>query len=167
MFRNGALVFGFTSSFRMGQLIRYKFQYPADPLFNPNLDPEKYLATDFMDALRKCLSEGGFGKKVNEVESGGTFLVGFGGKIYSVEGDYQYAAYERPYTSVGVGYEIALGSLYTTAKELTPEGEDRVKYRLLTALRAAEEYNAGVRGPFRYVSTAFDGIKELQDVQPE
>lgn len=49
------------------------------------------------------------------------------------------------YDSCGTGEDAALGAMYATPK-MSPR--DRVK----VALRAAEAFNAGVRGPFHIVS---------------
>jgi ATP-dependent protease HslVU (ClpYQ) peptidase subunit len=52
------------------------------------------------------------------------------------------------YAAVGSGAELALGALYALESSgRTP------RERLKRALSAAEQFNAGVRGPFSFVST--------------
>lgn len=51
VFTNGPFLMGFTTSFRMGQLLRYKFDPPKQTV---NTDDMKYMVTDFIDATRKC-----------------------------------------------------------------------------------------------------------------
>lgn len=139
VFRNGAYILGFTSSFRMGQLLRYAFQ-PPEP---PDWDVYKFMATGFVDAVRKCLKDGGYAETNNGVEKGGHFLVGYGPHLFQVEGDYQVAVAEDGYAAVGCGQDVAVGSLYAT-KDIGLPPEARVKL----ALQASERHNAGVRGPF-------------------
>lgn len=141
VFRNGEYVMGFTSSFRMGQLLRYKLEPPA-----PTSDLERFMATTFIDAVRAVLKEGGWAMKYSEQESGGCFLVGVRGRLFEIDSDYQVGEPAVGFSAVGCGQDIALGALYAT------DGQP-VKKRLRTALEASERFSAGVRGPFSYAST--------------
>ncbi len=143
VFRTGRYLFGFTTSFRMGQLIRYSLK-PT----RPKGDLDRFMTTKFIDAVRDCLKAGGWARKDNEREEGGTFLVGVGGQLFTVYDDYQVAKAADGYAAVGSGDQIALGALYATAKlDLKP------RRRLLLALHAAQRFNAGVRGPFVCLSS--------------
>jgi len=138
VFRKKGYLFGFTTSFRMGQLIRYSLKLPK-----PRGDLDAFMATTFVDALRLCLKTGGWASKENEREEGGTFLVGVKGRLYAVYDDYQVGKAADGYAAVGCGDQIALGALYATAGTgLSP------RRRVKRALAAAERFNAGVRGPF-------------------
>src|SRR4051812_40219218 len=74
VFRNGDFIMGFTTSFRMGQLLAVKFKPPR---YHPDEDVWHFMVDSFVEDARGCLASGGFAKKDNNVESGGTFLVGF------------------------------------------------------------------------------------------
>lgn len=136
VFQRGPYLMGFTTSFRMGQLLRYSL----DPVA-PEGDLDEFMSTAFVDAVRKCLKDGGFAKKDSEREEGGTFLVGVHGRLFTVHDDYQVAEQVTPYAAVGCGADIALGVMYAT-DHLEPS------HRLRIALDAAERHSAGVRGPF-------------------
>ena len=138
VFRNGPFLMGFTTSFRMGQLLRFNLKPPEH---RKGVEPYEYMVTDFVDAARKCLKKGGYAKKENEVESGGDFLVGYRGHLFTVESDYQVAEATDGFNAVGCGAALARGALYITAQKKPRE-------RVLLALKAAEHMNAGVRGPF-------------------
>lgn len=127
---------GFTSSFRMGQLLRYKFVPPEHPV---GMDDFEYLVTNFIDSIRKAFFDNGFGKKDNN--EGGTFLIGYNGKIYNIGSDFQVGIPVNDYDAVGSGRDLALGALHAT-KTVKP-----VK-RLTMALEAASAYNAGVAPPY-------------------
>ncbi|MBM2621819.1 hypothetical protein JIG36_40575 [Actinoplanes sp. LDG1-06] len=138
VFRKGPYLFGFTTSFRMGQLIRYSLMLPK-----PAGDLDAFMSTTFIDALRDCLKAGGWAAKENDREEGGTFLVGVKGQLYAIYDDYQVAKAADGFAAVGCGEPIALGALHATAHiGLEP------KRRVLSALEAAERFSAGVRGPF-------------------
>jgi hypothetical protein len=141
VFRNGKYLFGFTTSFRMGQLIRHALEPPTPPKTPGQLD--RFMSTTFIDAIRDCLKAGGWARRDNDREEGGTFLVGVRGRLYSVEEDFQVGQAADGYAAVGSGAAVALGALYASA--LMPMSPRR---RVKVALRAAERFNAGVRGPF-------------------
>jgi len=136
VFHVGPFVMGFTSSFRMGQLLRYTLTVTA-----PEGDPERFMATTFIDAVRECLKTGGWLSKTSEREEGGTFLVGVTGRLYAVHGDFQVASSSDGYAAVGSGNGLALGSLHTTRGR-------GARYRVNAALEAAAHHNAGVSAPF-------------------
>lgn len=138
-------VFGFTTSYRMGQLLRYKF---VPPLRAPSVDVMTHMATTFIDALRHCFKDGGFSHIENSVESGGHFLVGHEGRLFKVESDFQVGESLHKYDSCGSGEEFALGALHASeGMKLTAEA------RIERALLAAQEFNSFVREPFEIVST--------------
>lgn len=138
VFRNGPYVMGFTSSFRMGQLLRYAFAAPR-----PTTDDlDRFMATTFIDGVRECLKTGGFAEKTNNVEEGGSFLVGVRGTLYAVHSDFQIARTLDGYDAVGCGSDLALGSLHSTRDRQSP------KRRAIAALEAAAHHSAGVAAPF-------------------
>lgn len=139
VFVNGPFIMGFTTSFRMGQLLRYKF---AAPQQTTEQDDMQYMVTSFIDAVRKCFAENGFGKLSDKDHNkGGTFLVGYKGTLYSIHDDFQVGKVALQYDAVGCGEDIALGSLYSSKGK---KPEDRVKL----ALEAASKFSAGVAPPF-------------------
>lgn len=136
--KNGFLI-GIAGSFRMGNLLRFKFQPPA-PVEDE--DAYEFMCTTFLDAVRLCFIEGGYAQKENNVEViDGTFLVGWRGSIYIIEADYQIGTVAEDYAAIGCGMDLALGALYST-KGKPPQD------RLRNALEAAAKFSAGVRGPF-------------------
>lgn len=141
VFRNGQMLFGFTSSWRMGQLLRFSLAIPAP---SKGQDVDAYMATTFVNAVRECLRTGGYARKKDEVESAGTFLVGYEGRLMRVESDYQVGENVDPFDACGAGQDVALGAFYATAglRRMTP------RRRLLVALKAAQRFSAAVREPF-------------------
>jgi hypothetical protein len=143
VFRKGEFVFGFTTSFRMGQLIAHAFTPPPVPKKRSELD--RYMVVDFVDSVRALFKAGGFATTKDGSEQGGSFLVGVRGRLYHVASDYQVGLTADRLHAVGCGADLAIGALLVNG-HLKPEA------RLRQALRAAERRSAGVRGPFRVVS---------------
>lgn len=136
-------IIGFTSSFRMGQLLRFSLK----PVLHLNgLSDYAYMCTGFIDSVRKCFKDGGYmgkDKSDSEREEGGGFLVGYRGVLYEIEQDFQVGINKEPYCSVGCGEDYAHGSLFTTAKlGMSP------RKRIITALETATHFSAAVRPPF-------------------
>ena len=147
----GPMLIGYTTSFRMGQLLRYALDVPHHPDGMPD---DAYMATLFIDAVRACLKEGGYALKEKEQESGGAFLVGYHGKLFMVDSDYQVLRPRDDYHAMGCGAAAATGSLFSTW--------DRMPWiRLEFALGAAEHCNVGVRGPFTYLRLPALDLKEI------
>jgi hypothetical protein len=139
VFVKGDFVIGFTSSFRMGQLIRYKFNLPQHP---DGMDVFEFMATLFVDGLRQCFKDGGYAEKDKEAEKGGVFLVGYRGRLFRIDSDYQVGEPLDGMDACGCGDQIVRGALWA----LRDSGDQYE--RMITALSAAERFSAGVRGPF-------------------
>ena len=137
VFKNGNFLIGYTSSFRMGQILRYKF---SPPNYYSDKEVYEYMVAVFVEEIRKCFKNYGYATVQNNQESGGAFLVGFKNRLFRIESDYQVCENVLPFDAVGCGAEFARGSLYTST--------DKPKNRILKALQAAQEFSAGVREPF-------------------
>ena len=136
VFHVGPYLIGFEDSFRMGQLLRYRLKVPPQR----GDDDFKHMATAFIDSARRCFAAGGFTKVDSNEESGGVFLVGYRGRLYSVDSDFHVGRVSCGYDAIGCGQEFAIGALSVSTG--TP------RRRVERALIAAERNSTGVRGPF-------------------
>lgn len=133
--------FGFTSSWRMGQLLRWSFTPP--PIEEGPL--ERYMATTFIDGVRRCLKDGGYAKVESNREEGGDFLVGHAGRLFSVAADFQVMEPAGGLAAVGCGHAFALGAMRALPRQ-------PAKSRVRRALEIAADSSAGVAGPFTIVN---------------
>lgn len=140
VFWNRGYLVAFTTSFRMGQLIQFA-NLPA-----PEGDPFKFMVTKFVPEVRRALGEGGFRRITDEVETGGTFLVGWPGELFVIQDDFQVAQPRAGFTAIGCGADLALGALGAT------EGQPAAR-RIVSALTQAERFSGFVRRPFRLLWT--------------
>jgi len=151
----GEFAIGFTDSFRMGQVLLYRFR-PPELYHDTDLMP--YMVGPFVDELRLTLKAAGYAECRNERESAGTFLVGIRGRLFRVCSDYQVGEAADKFDSVGCGEGHALGSLFTTSPDC-PLYTTSLDYplsargRVIEALRAAEHFSGGVRSPFNLIET--------------
>lgn len=140
----GDLLIGFTTSFRIGQVLQYSLSIPQ---YRKSKDIMEYMVNEFIESVRSVLKESGVAVIENGVETGGLFLVGFRGNLFCVQPDYQISRVIDGYTAIGSADEVALGSLFSTL-DLVPED------RIHVALRAAAEFNPYVSPPFDVDSVA-------------
>ena len=149
VFSNEGYVMGITGSYRMGQLLRYALKMPV---YDESIDINKFMVTDFINAVRTCFKDGGYQYTDNGRDSAGTFLVGFHGHLFFIDSDYQVGELYCSYVAIGAGEDVALGSLYTTRNaNIAPRD------RIVAALEAAQYHNNTVAGPFVIVSTKDNG----------
>ena len=143
VFNNGPFVIGFTSSFRMGQLLHHKLKVPKQ---TKTVSDYEYMCTTFVDAVRECLSSGGYTRTVSGEEKGGKFLVGYKNRLYGIDNDFQVSEARCNYMAAGCGANYALGAMYVMSLATKPiDPQVMVK----CALKAAAAHNGGVCAPFK------------------
>jgi hypothetical protein len=157
VFKNGPFVIGGTSSWRMLQLLRYAF-VPPEYYAERDKDLDRFMTVNVVNAFRECFKAGGFATSEKGQEEGGRFLVGFAGRLYFVDSDYQIGQTVCGYAAVGCGDDIAHGVLYATP-DMAP------RERIEMALKAAEQHSAGVRGP--WTIECLEGAKEPKKAKEE
>lgn len=140
VFRNGDFLIGYTTSFRMGQLLEHAF---TPPVRHVGQDVFAFMVADFVPAVRRCFEAGGWARAENGVNSGGVFLIGYAGRLFQIESDFQVGEALCGFQACGCGEALALGALHATR-----DGRLSLTERVARALYAAEAFSAGVREPF-------------------
>jgi hypothetical protein len=149
---------GCGTSFRMMDLLRYTLVPP--PYEEEEL--HRYMVVGFVEAVRACLEAGGWARKEANREEGGTFLVGFRGRLFEISPDYQICEALIGYHAIGTGDDLALGALFATQGNRDPQN------RLMLALQAAAYHNSDVREPFviQHLRPAAVSPRLLEPTQP-
>lgn len=149
LFNNGPYLIGFTTSFRMGQILAYTTVLPEPPERNATrMELHRFMCTEFIDAVKLAFEQGGYVIK-NDTSGqtlGGDFIVALHGNIFVVESDFQVSMPGCDYYSLGSGQHYAMGALYATDEKMSPHE------RLEVALSAAATFNAAVGHPFIFMS---------------
>ena len=143
VFKNGPFIMGFTTSFRMGNLLRYSLVIPE----RRGENIIAFMNTKFIESVRQCLFAGGYTPHTEGGRCGGTFLVAYEGILFVIYDDFQVAVPKDKYASVGCGASYALGALHSIQNSKLST-EERVKI----ALDAASYHSAGVCKPYTVVS---------------
>jgi len=147
VFQKENMVFGFTTSFRMGQILRYSFKIPYHQHGIETID---YMCSIFIDELIKCFKEKGYSKNEDNQVPVGDFLVGYNGQLFEIHNDFQVGVNVNKMAACGCGYAYALGALEilenTVNQYVLPE--EKIK----RALQVSAKFSAGVHGPFKIIS---------------
>ena len=151
VFKIDEFIFGFTSSFRMGQLLMKSLK-PPKITAKDNKDLYKYMTTKFVDEVRKIFKAGGYMEVKAGVEVGGSFLVGLRGHLFIVHSDFQVAELRDSFAALGCGESYALGAMYMILQFPLGQKTPPIK-KLEMALETAEKFSGGVRAPFSFVTT--------------
>ena len=138
VFQRDAFLIGYTTSFRMGQLLWQHLEVRAR---HDDEDDVAYMICGFVEAVRECLKSHGYAKVDNNVEEGGRFLVGFGGQLFQVQADYSILRTADGFDAVGCGRSYALAAMKALSNM---EPVERVR----GALEIAAYFSNGVAGPF-------------------
>lgn len=145
VFKHGDAVIGFTTSWRMGQILRYEMSPFA---ISSGQDAHQELVRTYVPALRKVAKDAGCMQQHNSADYLGTFLIGVAGRLFYVDSDFQVGEPMTPYWAVGSGAAYALGALAATMQtSLDPHA------RIEHAIGAAEQFSPFVRKPINICYT--------------
>ena len=146
-FKVGQYAIAFTDSFRMGQILQYSWTPPKYTPTKTNSGLDKFMRTKFIDSVKAAFKENGYGSigSSSEEDTGGIFIVGLEGRIFTIDEDFHVGENVVNYMAEGSGGQIALGALYATKNQKNP------RLRIKAALEAATEFNMSVAGPYTYI----------------
>lgn len=108
VFERHGIVYGFTSSYRMGQILQYhstKVTIDKEDVFGS-------VVTKLVPMWKKILIEHGFAKTENGAVTSGVFMVGIGDRLFTIDSDMQVAESHDRYAAVGCGAQYALGAMH-------------------------------------------------------
>lgn len=149
VFVKGKLAFGVCGLPKVMDALAHAIELPERA---EGSDDRSYLVGTLVPAIRDGLKK--LDCTVESPEYGtcfhGSMLLGYNGKLYTLEGNFQLVVPSEDFASVGSGASIALGALHGS-KGGNP------KKRILAALDASAKANAGVAPPFVVVSVKKDG----------
>ncbi len=155
---NKNMLVGYTTSFRMGDLLEYSKGLidEISVLKNEKIDRE-YIVTKIIPGISRLFCDNKFETNDNGEASGGNFLLANNTDLYLVQNDYSVLEPKEEYISCGSGMYFALSSLYSTKNTDMPP----VK-RIKLALETAEHFQINVRRPFVIMNTLDDEVITIE-----
>jgi len=146
VFKVGQYGIAFTDSFRMGQILQYSWVPPKYTSTKTNSGLDKFMRTKFIDSVKQAFKDSGFGTiGGSEEDTGGIFIVGIEGRIFTIDEDFHVGENVVNYMAEGSGGMFALGALHATKNQKNP------RMRLKAALEASAEFSMSVAPPFTYI----------------
>lgn len=137
-----SIIVGYAGSFRSGQIFRFDFNPPPRP---EGISDFHYLVSHFIESLRTLFKEKGYCKIDSNVESfDSNFLLGYNGKLYEIDDDFQIGIPAAQSSAIGCGYAYAIGAFEGLSHIKRP------KDRLVKSLEIAAKHCAGVLLPYTY-----------------
>ncbi len=153
LFVRDNMIFAFSGSWRMGQILKYSLFIPNQP---KGMSDHEYMCSLFVDEVILVFEEKKFGTIDNNEVSGGFFLVGYNGNIYVIESDFQVGVENTPYHAMGCGESFSLGCLHALeGTHMSP------KDKLTKALDAACKFSAGCQAPYTYAELPSSEWKKI------
>jgi len=138
VFKVQGFIIGYTSSFRMGQILQYHLDIREQ---SQTESDGEYMVVAFIGAVRAALKSEGYTKVSDNEETGGRFLVGYKGKLWRVDSDFQINRSAAGFSAVGCGKDSALGAMHALP-DMPP------KKRIRRCLEISAECTSGVCAPF-------------------
>lgn len=147
------LAFGFTTSWRFGQVLGHELELGKDRELLPAIerDPLDWVVRTLVPAMRTALSAAGYTRKKDEHEEAGTAVVAIRDRVLVVQDDYSIVEPASGVATCGYGYAVARVAA-AVARDLEPAMQAADLAGL--ALRHAELAAPWVRGPFHFASTS-------------
>lgn len=156
-------IFGFTTSWRFGQLLEYGLkQYDFSAA--RKLDSQEFVVTNLVEASREVLHEGGFLRQDNGREAGGNILLAYDLGLYYLESDFSAIKCVTRYASVGAGASVALGAIAALLEcKPTYNITDAVHH----SIKIAERLNPYVALPINSITVYKHGKKYDEEHRTE
>ena len=158
VFIKDSFLIAYTGSFRMGQVLQHHLSVKAQEASQSDME---FMVTEFVEAVRTLLKSRGVAEVQHNRESGGQFLVGYRGRLFSVGSDYHVGEIAERMDALGVGvtalgedvgtregiHALGVGAAFALGamKALPRMGPEK---RIRKSLEIAAHYTMGVRPPF-------------------
>lgn len=124
VFKKDDFIFGVCGSYRVMQLLEFKLNIPDKAEKTPE---DKYIYTDFLESVRKCLKDGGHIKLDSGIETiqGAELLFAYRGNLYILQNDLSILEPKSGFAATGSGMYHAQASLFST-EGTTLSAEERI-----------------------------------------
>jgi ATP-dependent protease HslVU (ClpYQ) peptidase subunit len=136
VFNKKGVLFGYTSSYRFGQVLEHNLADPVVP--QDDVEVYRWLITVLVPDIRQALKDNGF-------EKGGNCLIGVRGQLWELQDDFSVLRSVKGYSAVGSGYEYAIGAL-EMLQLLSPSVQLKYEQDVRMALARAVQV-AGTHSP--------------------
>jgi len=145
IFEKGGMLMGYTTSFRMGQILEHCLDFPDR---TAGLTDFEYLIKQLVPAFRQAF----VGEKyIQDTDKhGGNFIIVWNGAVYEIQSDFSVFNHSRGFASCGSGSSQAQGFI-EACLGYGIMTDDNVESVLRTAITAISKFNITVSGRVDYL----------------
>lgn len=144
IFKHGNMLMGYTTSFRMGQLLENCLEVPER---KEGLSDYQFLVKQFVPALRKLYTDEGY--MLSTEKRGGTFIIGWNGELYEIEDDFAVLHHSDKSVACGSGTPYAKAAFEALLKHGVVE-KIGIREAMESVLTITSTYNVTVSGRLDY-----------------
>lgn len=153
IFKKSEFIIGYTTSFRMGQIIQHSFDPPClQNVGNTDQEMMKYMVVDFVSKLRSCYESNNY---INDskIPKSGNILVIVRGRLYEISSDWSVFNTPSNINAVGSGAFQAIAAF----KVFDRYCDMPIEQKMFNTINIVSEQNICVGGRIDYLNT-----KDLQ-----
>lgn len=138
LFKKDNIIFGYTTSFRMGQILEHELILPERSV---NETLTHYVYTKLVKSIIKCFKDNGFGGKDDTIgDIGGNFIFIIENNIFEMQSDFSIIEHECNFCSVGSGTYHATAAMEVLMKYTKLKPQEKLK----EAIRVASKFVTSV-----------------------
>lgn len=138
---------GYTSSFRMGQILQNCWSLPPKM---EGQDTESYVYLDIVESLRATFNSYGYGSKAGIEDIAGNFILIYEDRIFEIQSNYSVLEIDSDIVAIGSGRDAALGALHSLLP-ISGDDEDELEALLSTVFSSVNKVTASVSADFMYL----------------
>ena len=137
VFKVGPFYFGYTTSFYMGQLLKYKWTQPCKSMHQ---EEDEYIFREVVSSFKSLFVDNDFGKKHDGREPDfGSFIMVYKGRIFQIQDNMSLLEVED-FTAVGCGEQFAAGSITALSENTNYNVEQTIK----ETMKIVSQFSCGV-----------------------
>lgn len=138
VFENGDGIFGFTSTYRFGQLLEFGLADVIAPKEQKSM--HRWMVKDLVPRIRMALVDGGY-----KIDDGGcTALLGINGELWKLQNDCSILRSINGYAAVGSGDQLALSAMSYVMRHHPPKSAKEVKQILAKVMEVVGHHSTSV-----------------------
>lgn len=146
VFNKRGVVFGYTTSYRFGQILEHSMPDPVVPA--ESSDIYRWLITTLVPSIKNALKD-------NEYSESGECLIGVRDQLWILKDDFAVLRPTCGFSSVGSGDEYALGSMFTSMTHTSPDSYLDAERVLRTAIITASTFCPSVGIDSQVISNGY------------
>lgn len=123
---------GVSGTLRGLQLLQYQWE---PPIQSQDQQDDEYIHVNVLNSIHTLFIEYGSGLIFdNQDQHPDNFLIGYKGRLYNLDSNYQIYETNKPYAAIGSGDAYALGSLKTNDHQIYSNSEACIYYAIEAAI---------------------------------